>query len=273
LKMMRSEKDTPWNQLSLFNGAAALDDRVPLPQHNRRLSVAFVNRWSVTFRSHLSESEVAGAIGMVPGAVSPLLTSLNFSRTAVSDTFIAQLSLYAPNLVHLRLDGCHNVTDVGIVYLAQNCHRIASLSLAKCDTIGDTAIESVALGMPQLVALNVTDCRRVTGNALRAIIARCPLVQSLCIGGTAIEADALAEAASLFLLVELDISGLPVDDGHLCLLARHQPLLKSLTMNFCDGISATALREIVAAMKVGKVVAFGVDAAVEVGLSEGRLVF
>jgi len=268
-KGARFEKCFIGNDVMLSNEWGASVEARP----GRKAHFAIFSDGNLAPNSHLGESELAEIIGMTPGSQDLTLKCLNLAYTQVTDAFLFVLAQHAPTLQRLLLDGCQGVTDCGLAFLAQSCGHMTSLSLAKCGRISDRGFEAIALGMPMLSALNVTDCAHITGHAISAIVTRCPLLGSLRIGGTSVGADALTRVVSLLLLVELDVSGLPLGDAHVRQLARHQPLLRSLTMNFCREVTAPALAELVDSLKIGRVIAFGVEAAAELVQQVARLVY
>jgi len=260
-KAARFEDCFPGNDVMLSNEWVASTEARP----GRKAQFALFSESNPALNLQLTESELAELIGMTSGSQDSTRKCLSLAYTKVTDGFLFMLAQYAPNLQQLRLDGCHAVTDIGLAFLAQSCGHLTNLSLAKCGRISDRGLEAIAFGMPLLSVLNVTDCGHITSASITVIVQRCPLLGSLRLGGTSVDAEALSRVVSMLLLVELDVSGLPLDDAHVRQLARHQPLLRSLTMNLCHDVTTPALAELVESLKVGRVVAFGVEAAAELG--------
>jgi len=269
-KVARFEKGIAGNDVMLSNEWVAPADAPP----GRKAPLALFSDCNLALNSHMNENELAALIGMTPGSQDLTLKCLSLAYTQVTDAFLFALAQHAPNLQQLKLDACQGVTDVGLSFLAQSCGHMTNMSLAKCGRISDRGLEAIAFGMPLLSALNVTDCAHITGQAITAIVARCPLLGSLRIAGTSVDAAALSRVLSMLLLVELDVSALPLGDSHVRQLARHQPLLRSLTMNLCRDVTAPALSELLESLKVGRVVAFGVEVAQELGAQHrSRIVY
>jgi len=271
MKMARyNDHGPPWNILSLANSwDMTAESRRALTSDRMLLSI--FNEWDVSFNPQLTEIELAKMLGMTPDARAPHLKSLNLAHCTITDGFLIALSRFAPSLTNIRLDGCTALTDSALAFLAEACPQLTDLSVAGCH-FGDTGLESVARGLPQLTFLNLTDCHRVTGKSMRLIVECCPLIHTLRISGTAIDADALMEAASLFLLTELDVASLPISAPHLALIASSQPLLQRLNISFCHDVTSEALSQFVAESSVKEIKAFGLEAACAVAIQDQRIV-
>jgi len=237
-----------------------------------RLMAAVFNDLDVSHNGFLTEAELSLILGMSNAVRAPHLTSLNLSFSSISDEFIVALARYAPNLRSIYMEGCTSITDAALVALAQNCPSLTALSLAKCQQVSDVGLAAMSRGLPQLQSLDLRECRSVTGKAMKHIVARCPLIQTLLIGGTSIDEETLFWLFSFFLLVDLDVSNLPLKDRHLALLAKKQPLLKKLNISFCHDLTQAGIENFLAQSTVGAVAAFGLFDGAQ-AIEDSRLAF
>jgi hypothetical protein len=60
----------------------------------------------------------------------PALVTFDVSHTDITDEDLTNLSNFCPNLRHLRMAGCADVTDVGLNTVASTCSKLVSLDLS-----------------------------------------------------------------------------------------------------------------------------------------------
>ena len=63
--------------------------------------------------------------------------------------------LDAPNLQHLKLFRCKNMTDGGVEAVAAGCPNLQYLDLGECTNVTDGGVEAVAAGCPNLQHLGI----------------------------------------------------------------------------------------------------------------------
>jgi hypothetical protein len=92
---------------------------------------------------------------------------------------VAAVAMGCPNLTHLNLASCENVTDAGLDKLAAGCPNLTSLDLNKCWNVTDAGLEKLAVGCPNLTSLNVGSCKNVTDAGIDKLASDCPNLTSL----------------------------------------------------------------------------------------------
>lgn len=73
-----------------------------------------------------------------------------------------------PNLTALNIQGARQVTDSGIVKLAQSCKMLRGVALGNNDNITDGAVDALVRGS-SLVHLDLRNCKRLTNDILECI--------------------------------------------------------------------------------------------------------
>jgi len=270
-RRLQSGHSPPHNRLSLANCWDVAGEATHTLVADRFLAAVFTD-WDASYNGSLSDQDLAKLLGMSPGTVNLHLRRLDLSYTLVSDAFIATLARWAPNLQALRLEFCPNVSDAALCALAQNCRALEELSVARCPNVTDWGVAAAAAQLPMLKALDLHGCTHITGAALKLLVARCPLVQHLRVGRTALDAACVAALVSHFLLVELDLSELPIEDMHLARLAAKQPLLQKLDVSHCGRLTRGGIEGLLATLPLTEIKAFGLFDVVQ-GVEDERLVF
>ena len=91
---------------------------------------------------------------------------------SVSDKSLGALAKSCHRIRSLDVGKC-DVTDEGIVRLAQGCSGLRKLSLRGLEMISDAGLMAVAGGCSHLVQLNIQDCSQVTVDAYLALKKSC----------------------------------------------------------------------------------------------------
>nr|CAG8675761.1 3719_t:CDS:2 [Entrophospora candida] len=76
----------------------------------------------------------------------------------ISDRTIIAIAHSCPNLYHLSLKGCHNITDNSVNILLQQIHNLKFLELDQCRFITDSSICNIANSCPKLEHLDIGVC-------------------------------------------------------------------------------------------------------------------
>jgi len=259
----------PGHRLSLANCWEAADTVGDALAADRMLTAAFSD-WDLSFNGSLSDHELAKLLGMTPTGTAEHVQRLDVSYTLVSDAFLMAICRWAPNLQALRLEGCANLTDAALCGIVQRCPQLEELSLAKCPHVSDLGVATAARHLPVLKALDLHGCARVTGAAMKLLVQRCPLIQTLRLGATALDAPTLSAMLSYFLLVELDVSELPIGDAQLVRLVEKQPLLQRLDVSLCHELTRQGLEHVLSSLPLKALKAFGLHEAFE-GIDDVRV--
>ena len=78
-----------------------------------------------------------------------------------------------PKLKGLNLTWCQNISEVGIIALAENCNKLTTLNLSFCYKITDTGLTALAVNCPNLTTLNLSWCGKITDTGLTALAENC----------------------------------------------------------------------------------------------------
>lgn len=153
------------------------------------------------------------------------LEKLNVARCALMTDSVLQ-TLAAQCGAHLRslvLTDCFNVTDAGVVNMAQKCHKLEELALDRCaksEKITDTSCAALGEHCPKLRIINLAGCRFLTDAALQWLASGC---------GGALEHLNLADDAQ-------------ITDASTRFLGANCPQLHSIVLDNVTNISDVGLR-------------------------------
>lgn len=81
------------------------------------------------------------------------LSELDFllaARSGINDDGLAVIGNRCPGLLHLYLDGCLEVTTVGLKEILTNCERLRKLTLTGCLNVSTETIDEMMLSRPSL---------------------------------------------------------------------------------------------------------------------------
>ena len=102
----------------------------------------------------------------------PQLAPNKILSNAKGIEFIAQVSVFRPELLDIDLQACPEVTDTALASLVRGCRKLAPeriLSSAK----GDLFLEAVAEVHPNITSIDLLTCHRVTDQGLAKLVAGC----------------------------------------------------------------------------------------------------
>ena len=71
------------------------------------------------------------------------------------------LLLETDEIVHLGLDGCHNLYDQCVMNMVNKCSKLTSMSLRKCRNVTDAGVSALRAICGQLRSIKVLCCRLV----------------------------------------------------------------------------------------------------------------
>lgn len=85
---------------------------------------------------------------------------LDFSKCGYkfTDEVLRALLKKCPNLEHLDLRGCSNLTGSALTKMQAQCPNLVSLNLSHCRLINGVTLQNVLMNYPQLKFLNLTSC-------------------------------------------------------------------------------------------------------------------
>ena len=158
----------------------------------------------------------------------------------ITDAGVITLAQGCRQLTSLNLSHCHKLTDAGVIALAQGCRQLSALNLYACDRITDAGVIALAQGCRQLSSLNLYYCGQITDATLRALAVGCPQLSSLdlkyCYQITDVAVIALAQGCPQ--LSSLNLSWCKqITDASVIALAQECAQLSSLNLKWCDKIT------------------------------------
>jgi hypothetical protein len=129
-----------------------------------------------------SDSEaLCNVQGFENGATLNIAVSSEFPEEAARQVTDARLSAFvrefpqAPEIQDMRLAECTQVTDTGVIALAENCKLLSKVDLQDCNKVTDTGVTALAKNCNLLSMVDLQGCRQLTDKGLiaRPNIATC----------------------------------------------------------------------------------------------------
>ena len=91
------------------------------------------------------------------------LQALNLSWCKITDSLLAQISIYATRLHTIKLNNCTDISDQGIENMMQNGGLLEDIDLSFCFKLTDNSIKSIATtNKTRLKVLNISWCQNIT---------------------------------------------------------------------------------------------------------------
>eukprot|EP00899_Mesostigma_viride_P018928 jgi/Mesvir1/27036/Mv20735-RA.1 len=172
------------------------------------------------------------------------LRTLNLACCAgIRDDFLAVVAVSCRDLERLDVSDC-DVSDNGVIALAQHCHELKHLLLSDCKQVTCASIQHIAEGCCHLEQLVVTRTK-VTDAGITAIARRCTKLRHLDVQSCSYVTDAgISEvAAHCPRLQHLGVQGLlHVTDISIIAVAEACPGLIGLDISACIAMSAHGMR-------------------------------
>ncbi|KAL3289451.1 hypothetical protein HHI36_022875 [Cryptolaemus montrouzieri] len=166
----------------------------------------------------------------------------------LSDKGLLLLARKCPDLVHLQLLGCINITNTALFEVATRCHNLQHLDITGCIKISCISVNDPSThSRLQLQYLDLTDCPYVNDNELRVIVCHCPQLTFLylrrCIQITDMGLKFIPSFCSS--MKELSVSDcINITDFGLYELAKLGATLRYLSVAKCTQVSDAGLKVI-----------------------------
>jgi len=175
------------------------------------------------------------------------LRSLNLSNSAVSDQGVRYFATRSPDLTHLNLQNCSNITDLSLSIVAQFSKKLKVLNVSGCPKITNFSLQILAQECnSHLEEINVNECRGISsdGGALFNYLAYfCPNLKRLMLRDTKVTGSELVRLCSKLQFSELNLQGLStLTDDDLVSIAESQPYLEVLHLSFCYKVTLRGLQ-------------------------------
>ena len=146
-------------------------------------------------------------------------------------------------ITHLKLAGCHLLTDRGLTSIAPLCKNLRTLNLKEC-LVTDQGLDSILKRAKSLENLFIANCHLLTDIGLQTIFARCPHLKFLNASGlTDITDRAVSELKGQTPLEYLDLFHTSLDDKAVETLAKSCPHLQHLRLK-SDRLSDLGLKNL-----------------------------
>lgn len=210
------------------------------------------------------------------------ITSLNIAMTIISDIGVVEVANHCANLQELTLSGCPlisdksleaigkcskqlrclvvnealtgpaEVTDRGIIAIANGCSNLDSLAVCRCMQVSDISIEITAKKCQQLQKLYISNCNHITDRSILALIQHSIklkiLVAQECLGITDASISVLLQKSSNLQVLDLggcdNIKSLTPTGCRIANELNRESSLSVLDISLCDEITDDSLKMI-----------------------------
>ncbi|RCH84827.1 SCF ubiquitin ligase complex subunit [Rhizopus azygosporus] len=196
---------------------------------------------------HITDVGLCNLIDVRTG-IGPELVSIDLTDVLnVTDKTILKIAICCPRLQGLNLSMSRphfDITDVGIVALAQQCPELKRIKLNNCVTITEKSSIALALYCPYLVEVDLMNCG-VTDRTLQALFSHCRDLRELrlnqCDAAESLLTErvfldsALANNPNYYEQLRLvDLTGISsINDHSIAILVEAAPRIRSLVLNKC----------------------------------------
>ena len=119
------------------------------------------------------------------------------ANTGVTDLGLDAIATW-PKLAKLSLARCPQITDSGMLKVAQGCRQMKQLQIDFCVGISDTGVSFVADFCSELNHLSVRGCSQVTEVGVRCVLQHCRQLSALDIAHTGADEAEVRQALSEF---------------------------------------------------------------------------
>lgn len=182
-----------------------------------------------------------------------VLRSLNLSNSLVTDQGVRYFATRSPELTHLNLQGCPNITDLSLSVVAQFCKKLKVINISGCSKITNYSLQLLAQECKEnLQEINANECKGITsegGNLFNYLAFFCPNLKRLMLRDTKVTGAELVRlcSAKKISFIELNLQGLSsLTDEDLYAIAESQPYLEVLHLSFCYRVTLRGLQYLAA---------------------------
>ena len=138
-------------------------------------------------------------------------TSLSLKNSKISAKYLLEVLKRCPKLKHLDISGCFLIDDDVVSNILDLCPQIQSFCIRNCRKITDHALVQISLKAAHLTALNIGGNINVSDKGLQRFV---------------------REYRNVQVLEELHLSGLPITENLLKLLAQNCKSLQILSIAY-----------------------------------------
>ncbi|MED6147363.1 hypothetical protein PIB30_043421 [Stylosanthes scabra] len=165
-----------------------------------------------------------------------IATELTFFAVVRNCPLITEICMFRTGFSTKKVD------EASLMSLAVNRH-VKILNLYGNDQLKDESVMMIASVCPNLEKINMGDCRSITDRAALAVLKMCPKITSL-----KVEFSGISQFLVDFqvpALLELDLTGLDINDETLSAISKNCCWLKDLKLESCKKITAKGVKEVV----------------------------
>lgn len=101
----------------------------------------------------------------------------------IRDTSLNHLAQGLPNLKSLQLSAC-NISDSGVLALAQSLHGLRHLSIGQCERLTDRSLGYIAEYMTNLESIDLYGCTKLSSDGMRDILSKLSQLKQLSLSLT-----------------------------------------------------------------------------------------
>jgi hypothetical protein len=135
-----------------------------------------------------------------------LLENIILEFKEINDTHIMLLQ---ENIKTININGCHKVSDKGILHIANNCHNLVKLELYWMPTLSDTALNAILSNCTLIQSLNLSGCKGFTKSSLTNLSGLKNLQEIDLTRCTGLTDDVVTDLVQLKRLRKLNLYALP----------------------------------------------------------------
>jgi len=239
------------------------------------LASLLTKRLDLSNNSCLSEEELMILAGFGKGLPFPFLEEVDVQNSNVGDRFIDALSLVAPNLLRLNLNGNPLVSDSALVMLSLRCKSLQELKIASCGSFTGRGIAFALKSFgTKIKSLDLKGVAAIDDMCVIELCQHCPNLESLSISGTCVNDEGVLKILSHCLnLKRLDISGLPISSATITRITALFNSMEYIDVSFCAELTANDIQYLMDSFPFVELRAFGLDLAGVVQSDSCALIF
>ena len=204
-----------------------------------------------TLGPRLESLNLASCMGLSREAITNLvsrctkLRKLFLDSCSVTDATLLKLPEDTP-MIELSIKRCNAVTCTGLAHVGRVCRHLTRLDMYGVRVASDAVVSEIFKHNPLLEAVDISWCLRLTDESVNALVG-CNRLRRLCLTGcdqvSWVAVTRVARAATY--LKHLDLSWNPrISDGGLAHIAINLRCLRSLYLNWCRQLTATAIKTV-----------------------------
>lgn len=164
---------------------------------------------------------------------------LTINKQYLYDSGMIQIAENCPNIRHLDISRCNNITDYSIIKIAEYCPNIDYLNIAECRVTDKSVVRIVEL-CHELETLNIAYCHNITDLCISKIAEYCPQMTSLDVTDNSIITDLsmikLAECCNNLEILNISFCR-NITDTSMRKVAEYCLNMKHLSTIFCNRIT------------------------------------